>query len=433
MNMKQGFRWAIQSAFALLVVSSCANQQASNKIKIRYMAWGNPEQLGLEEKLCAQFNIENPDIEVKLLKVPGTAYANKSVVMLASDTAADVLRVDHYNFANLQRKDFFLDLTDLAKNDPTWKESEFFDQPIKEGKIDGRLFGLNVLFGGNVIYYNKSMFAKAGVEDPYTLWSKGLWNYDKFVETAVNLTKKDSQNRFVQFGIAMPQFPSWIPFIYGFGGELLNKDHTASGLDDPRSIAGLQFLADLRFKYTCCPTPAQGANSAFTFESGKLGMSIDWMGMTPRYRKAVKDFQWDVVPIPTGPASGATIVKGNQLVIPKHCKHPQAAWRFARFITSEKTEQLLYITNRRSFPTRKAVATSKEYLDSSLPPSQIHIFVDAVKGGKQLPIDDRWSEWTTTMNNELDALWSGRERDARIVGKEAAKAVNKVLAEEPGW
>lgn len=389
--------------------------------------------MALEEQLCEQFNDANPDIYVKFLKVPGTAYANKSVVMLASDTAPDVMRVDHYNFANLQKKDFFMDLTDLAKSDPGWKKEDFFPQTIDEGMVNGRLFGLNVLFGGTVIYYNKTLILRAGIEDPYALWQRKQWTYDKFVETAVTLTKKDSQGRYSQFGVSIPTFPSWTPFLFGFGGDFLNEDHTASRLSDPKTVAGLQFIADLRYKHVCAPTPAQGANSAFTFESGKLGMTIDWMGMTPRYRKAVKDFDWDVVPMPTGPVSGETIVKGNQLVIPKHCKNPAAAWRFARFITSEKTEQLLYVKNRRCFPTRKSVANSPAFLDSTLAPTQIHIFLDAVKGGKQLPIDDRWSEWTTTMNNELDNLWSGKERDAKVVAERAAKAVDKVLAEEPGW
>ena len=397
------------------------------------MAWGNPEQMALEEQLCRQFNQENPDIYVKFLKVPGTAYANKSVVMLASDTAPDVMRVDHYNFANLQKKDFFMDLTPLTKSDPTWNENDFFPQCIDEGKVNGRLFGLNVLFGGTVIYYNKTLVAKAGIEDPYIAWIHGQWTYQRFVDTAVALTKKDANGHPSQFGVAIPVFPAWSPLLFGFGGDLLNEAHTASRLDDPLTIAGLQFIADLRYKYACAPTPGQAANSAFTFEGGKLGMSFDWMGMTPRYRKAVKDFEWDVVPIPTGPKSGQTIVKGNQLVIPKHCKNPGAAWRFARFITGPKIENLLYVKNRRCFPTRKAVANSKEFLDSSLPPTQIHIFLDAVKQGKQLPIDDRWAEWTTAMNNELDFLWNGRERDAGVVARRAAKAVNKILTEEPGW
>ena len=83
------------------------------------------------------------------------------------------MRVDHYNFSNLQKKGFFLDLTDLTKADPDWNEADFYPQTIDECKVNGRVFGLNVLFGGTVIYYNKTMMARAGVEDPYVSWSKG--------------------------------------------------------------------------------------------------------------------------------------------------------------------------------------------------------------------------------------------------------------------
>ena len=171
--------------FLALLGVSCAPNSSAEKTHIRYMAWGNPEQLALEEQLCDQFNLENPDIIVKFLKVPGTAYANKSVVMLASVTAPDVLRVDHYNFANLQRKDFFMDLTSLTKSDPTWNEADFFPQTINEGKVNGKIFGLNVLFGGTVIYYNKTMVAKEGIEDPYLAWKNGHWTYQQFIDTAV--------------------------------------------------------------------------------------------------------------------------------------------------------------------------------------------------------------------------------------------------------
>lgn len=431
--MRTRFHQFLSVALLGLFTLSCSASKTSGKTEIRYMAWGNPEQLALEESLCELFNRENSDIHVKFLKVPGSSYGNKSVVMLASDTAPDVLRIDHYNFANLQRKRFFLDLSTIAKNDPTFKESDFFPQTIEECKVDGKLFGLNVLFGGTVVYYNKTLMKEAGLEDPYTLWQKGQWTYEKFVEHAKKLSKKDSRGKATQFGTLIPPFPNWVPLVWGFGGEIVDLKSHRSLLTDSKTLAGLQFIADLRYKHGCAPTPAQVANSAFTFESGKLGMYFDWMGMTPRYRKVVKSFDWDVVPIPTGPVNGYTVVKGNQIVVPQNCQHPQAAWRFMRFITGPQIENLLYVKNRRCFPTRIEVANSKEFLDSSSTPHQIHIFLDAVKTGKPLPIDDRWGEWTQAMNNELDFLWNGVELDTKAVANRATTAIDKVLSEEPGW
>ena len=397
------------------------------------MAWGNPEQLALEEQLCERLNCQQSEIHVRFLKVPGSAYANKSVVMLASDTAPDVMRVDHYNFANLQKKRFFLDLSSLATKDSDFKETDFFPQCIDECKVNGHLFGLNVLFGATVLYYNKTLIQKAGLEDPYNLWEKHQWTYPKFVDTCQKLTKKDANGKAVQFGTLVPTFPAWIPIVWDFGGDVIDSSHRHCLLNNPASIQGLQFVADLRYKYGCAPTPAQGANSSFSFESGKLGMIFEWMGMTPRFRKVIHTFDWDVVPIPAGPKSDQTVVKGNQLVMPANCAHPEAAWKFMRYLTSVDIENLLYVQNRRCFPTRKSVAYSEEFKDGSLPPSQIHVFINAVEGGRQLPIDDRWAEWTQAMNNELDLLWNGTNRDASHVAAKASKAVNKVLGEEPGW
>ena len=60
-------------------------------------------------------------------------------------------------------------------------------------------------------------------------------------------------------------------------------------------------------------------------------------------------------------------------------------------------------------------------------------FLDAVKNGRELPIDDRWAEWGRAATSELDDLWSGQDRDAGRVAKRASAKANKVLAEEPGW
>src|SRR5690349_8503942 len=69
--------------------------------ELRYMAWGSPEQLGVEQQLVDEFNRRNSDVRVRLFKVPQSAYLNKAIIMLASRTAPDVIRIDHYNFPDL--------------------------------------------------------------------------------------------------------------------------------------------------------------------------------------------------------------------------------------------------------------------------------------------------------------------------------------------
>lgn len=399
---------------------------------LRYMAWGNPEQLNVERDFVAMFNRENPDLQVRLVTVPGSSYGQKMTTMLVSRTAPDVMRVDHYNFPAMQEKGFFRDLTPLADADRSFRRADFYPTAIEEGTVDGRLYGLNALYGGILIYYNKTLFRKAGLEDPYELYQKGEWTWDRFRASAKALTRFEN-GRAQTFGTAVPGFPVNVPVVRAFGGELLSPDARRSLVASEGTVLAYQFLADLVWRDHVAPTPAQGANAAYTFESGKLGMVFDWMGMTPRFRTAIKDFEWDVCPAPTGPAGGSTIVKGNQLVIAADSRHPEAAWRFVRFLTGPAVERRLYAQIRRSFPTRRAVAESDDFLKTEQAPFNTRAFVSSIETAKPLPITDRWAQWTQILNSELDDLMSGRERDAGVVLRRAQTKIDKALNEPEGF
>lgn len=47
---------------------------------------------------------------------------------------------------------------------------------------DGKVYGVPFSTSPFLIYYNKDMFDKAGVEDPNQLAAKGEWNMQKFQE-----------------------------------------------------------------------------------------------------------------------------------------------------------------------------------------------------------------------------------------------------------
>ena len=75
---------------------------------------------------------------------------------------------------------------------------------MRENMYQGRLLGLNVLFGGPNLYYNKDLFAQALVPEPYDLWKRGEWTWDKFEEVSRLLTKRDEKGRTTQFGFLLP-------------------------------------------------------------------------------------------------------------------------------------------------------------------------------------------------------------------------------------
>jgi len=416
---------------AALAASNCT-AKADRRIQLRYMAWGNVEQLALEQELVDRFNRRNPDLNVRLFKVPQSAYGNKSIVMFASRTSPDVVRVDHFNFPQLAERNYFRDLSEFTETDPEFDAKEFFPLAMQENYSNGKLLALNVLFGGGVMIYNKTLLKKAGLPDPFELWKRGEWTTDRTLEYAIKLTKFDANGRPSQFGVGFPNMPFYVGIMYGYGANLLSEDLSRSAMDTPEATEAMQWVADLRWKHRVCPSPSQGANAAFGFETGRLAMEFNYIGVTSRYREKIKDFEWDICPMPDGPKGKSLFVKGNQLVMYRETKHPAAAWRLLKFIVSEEAERFLYIEQRRQSPTRIKLAQSSDFLQPKAPPFNMPSVTASVELGKVLPIGPRWPEVITVVGSEFDSLFAGRERDAKVVLKRAHIAVNKLLSEDPG-
>jgi len=409
------------------------DERDDGRTTIRYMAWGNPEQIAVEREIIRAFEARHPHLRVRLFMVPGSAYADKLQLMLASHTAPDVMRADHYYFPALARKEYFLPLEPFIEREPPGFLDDFVPIAIEEGKWRGRLYGLNVLFGAVMIYYNQDLFAAAGLPDPYELNRQGKWDWQAFLRAARKLTRYEN-GRAVQFGTNMVTWPLYASVIWNFGGEITDPGITRMTMgNDPGAIAGMQAYADLRWKWHCSPTPAESALSAFTFESGRLAMHWGWAGESPRFRRNIKSFRWDLTTTPSGPAGNFTVVKGNQLCIYRESRHPNEAWEFVKFMTGPEAELLLCGKLRRAVPTRRSVLNDPRYLEADQPPYHTDIFLESIERGRTLPIDWRYQEWSQAFNSALETLFNVNEKDAAAALADASERVNRILAGEEGF
>jgi multiple sugar transport system substrate-binding protein len=424
------------SALALLLWRNWPEREARGRTTIRYMAWGNPEQLEAEKELIAEFERRRPDIRVKLTLIPGSAYYQKLQVMLASGTAPDIFRCDHYLFPAYAHRGYFMPLTDFVAGDKDFRLADYFESTVREGMYKDEFYGPNTLFGARVVYYNKDAFERynreapdgAKLTDPYVLYKRGEWTLEQFLDAARKLTRFDAKGLPTQFGALIGGLDAWT-FIRSFGGDILTPDGTRCIVDTPEAIRGLRFVQDLVHKWHVMPQAAEGALHAYTFESDRIAMVFGWAGESPRYRANCR-FKWDVVSIPSGPAGRIPMLKGNQLLMYRRTKVPRQAWEFQKFYASHDAEMILCARLRRGMPTRKDVVNSPEYLQSDRPPFQNDVWRDQYAMGRKLPITDRWASWQSAWNQLFELLLLNRITPEELA-RRATGSINRILAEEP--
>ena len=414
--------------------SSVVGARGDGFVTLRYMAWGNPSQLATEQTIINLFNKKCADagkkLRVELFMTPGSGYVQKLQLMMASGTGPDVMRIDHYDFPLQVMRGYFHDLTDLAKSDKSFDADAYHPIAMKENYSGDRLYGLNMLFGGLICYYNRDLFARAGLEDPYDLWKRGEWTWARFEEDARKLTERDANGSTRVYGFIVPQALWWL-WNWRNGAQVMNEDRSAVAWDSPGGLEGFRQLHKMVYVDRVCPTPADSAAAAFTFDSGNVAMVFEWGGMSPRYRSAIRDFRWDIVPTPSDRGNEFSLIKGNQVVMNARCKHPEEAWEWMKFLTSAEAEIIMYGDKlRRSLPTQKSVLADPRFLLATQAPYHTDVFLNIFKHGRELPIDPTWSAWTQVLNPQLDRLMLDPKAKPEDFLPQAARDANRAIADE---
>jgi multiple sugar transport system substrate-binding protein len=415
------------------------------KVHLTYMAWGNPEQQDTDDAVLKAFEESHPNIKIDFIVAPSSDYPQKIQIMMASGVAPDVFKLDLFYLPKYFPAGYFMPLEDFAKKDSTFSFDDFYPMTKEELTYNGKILGLNTLFGGRIVYYNKKLFKEAGLPDPYEQFQRGEWTYDAFANAARKLTIYEN-GMAKQFGVKFDFYDMWW-VVWGYGGDITDKNHHVY-IDDPASIAGMKWYADLLHKDHVMPRPGEDAAGIFSFESGRLGMLVDWQGASPRLRRKINNmFDWDIVPVPRGPAGHYSLMKGNGLIMSSKTRHPAESWEFLKFLNSPETE-MAYCgpALRRAIPTRivednpkpgridKTKYLSDKWTKNPLnpkssespnpppPPRNTGTFLAIHDTAHRLPVTELWQDWQPDYRN-----WFGRLNRNEITTEQFCRGLAKYL------
>ncbi|RSK28298.1 sugar ABC transporter substrate-binding protein [Bacillus sp. HMF5848] len=376
------------------------NENAEKQVTIEYFTFSPGEAHEKDLKaMIAAFEEENPNIKIKYEMAAFDDYFTKLQTRLAGGSAPDTFELNYENFVNYASKGALLSLDDLIKADSEFDPSQINQEAFKAFQYDGTQYGMVESFSNVVLYYNKDLFDAAGVGYP-----AADWTWDDELIAAQKLTDKEKG----VYGTYAPiQFWEFYKTIAQNDGGIFNEDKTVATVNSAENIEALQWMVDKINKYGVTPSDAEmsGQSDSDLFKAGKIAMLRTGIWMMGSFQDV--PFEWDIALEP-GNTQKAHHFFANGLAASKDTKHPEAAWKWLKFMSASEDAAKIRVDSSWELPA----VTNKELVDSYLqqtPPESKEVVFDALNSLVVPPVIAEWNKLTDTFTKELDLVKLGKK------------------------
>lgn len=301
---------------AIILVVSCTKEESAD---IVFWQFQRPD---IMQTLIEEFEARNPSIRVRFETLTWQSGYEKIVMAFSSGTVPDLLEVGSTWLPKFSEEGAIEDVTlmtaDLADGLMMWDLATF----------GGRRLGLPWLIGTRVLFYNKTLFAGAGLspDSPPVTWSQML-----DAARAIHDPDRSIYGFGMNAGERYILYKKFMPFAWGNGGSILSEDLTTCLLDSPENLEALEFYMALKGSSIL---ERQDMIDEM-FKQGKIGMMISGGWNLKRIPEDAPDVDFGVALIPKPDVGGmhASFAGAEILVLPKGSR-TEPAMRLACFLVA---------------------------------------------------------------------------------------------------
>jgi len=422
----------------VLIALLCASMAfAKDPVVLQFTVWDGDISLKVIQGVLRRFEMENPDIKVKLEPIPDyNVYQQKMLLLYAANVPPDVAMMDPGHFQALAAKNAILPLDPFIKKTPGFDLSAYYKPIVQAHSYKGQLYVLpRDIAPIGLIYYNKEIFKAAGIPYPDGTWT---WDYkvrpelkDKdFVWVCQQLTKKDAQGKVTRWAFSS-DYPELLAktFTYSSGGSQANDNEhpTLVTCAQPKTVRAYQYASDYMnvLHYMPNSTETSGvlmATSEQLFASQKIAMYENGIWEVPQVRKDVVPgkegfFDWDVTLFPAfadGTRSAPT--GGSGYCIFRGTAHPDEAWRLTKYMAGPVAMTAMAKAGIAQ-PAIQALARTPGIWavgpttpESQKYPHNIIVTDQAVPFVRFEPSAYYWPSVSDRLGSGLDLVWTGQAK-----------------------
>ncbi len=288
-----------------------------------------PEFTDYFKNLIATFEAANPGIKITWLDVPWSAMPTKILTAVSAKTAPDVVNLNPDFASRLAGRNVWLDLDGKVPPDV---RSSYLTNIWKASTLNGKSFGIPWYLNTQLTIYNTDLLKQAGITKPPA-------TYAELAQMARQI--KDKTGKYALFLTLVPEDSAEVLESFVQMGVTLVDAQGQAAFNTPVGKAAFHYWVDL-YKKGLLPRESltQGHRHAVELyqagETALLSAGSEFLNTITKNAPAIAQVS-GIAPQLTG-ETGKKNVAVMDLVIPRDTAQPDAALKFALFVTNNKNQ-----------------------------------------------------------------------------------------------
>ncbi|MFJ5957590.1 extracellular solute-binding protein [Paenarthrobacter sp. NPDC092416] len=402
--------------------SNSADAAASAKGPIKIWYSNNEFEVKWGKAMVESWNASHPDEKIDAQEIPAGKSSEEVIgaAITAGNAPCLVFNTAPVAVPQFQKQGGLVAL-DKFPDGAQYIKDRTGDLADQYKSADGKTYQMPWKSNPVVLFYNKDLFQKAGL-DPE---NPKLATQDEFLDTARTLVKSGAVANAVWPSPASDFFQSWFDF-YPFyaaasGGAPLVKDGKATFDDETgKQVAG---MFETLYKEKLASSEVYQGDS---FGEGKAAISLAGPWAINYYQGKVN---WGTAPVPGSKAQddGYTFSDAKNVGMYSACKNQGTAWEVLKFATSQDQDGKL-LTDTGQMPMRKDLTTA--YPDYFAKNPAYKQFAEQAARTVEVPnVANSVEIWSTFRTAYAKSVIFGNESiDASFKG--AAEKINQLAAQK---
>lgn len=345
--------------------------------------YGDSEEAQFLNVVMPLWEAAHPNIKVEAVRQDSGQFHQMIVTSFGTGMSPDVARVDIANIAAYAEQGGLVALSDYE--DFAELSQNYLEAPLSTNLYQGKYYGLPLDTNCKAAVINMNILKELGLDEvPATM--------EEFIEAA-----KDRGT----YSLNVSGVGDWdmYPYFWLFGGTLTDEGFTqATGyLDSDASIAAMNKIIELHDQKIFTIRDVDGSVDAWDGINSEYAMFFEG----PWYFGSYEDSEAKGIvaaTIPTYEGRSASVVGGEDIAVFSTSKHQEAAYEFAKFMTTEEVQLAMLEVGQ--LPILKSLVENEAVLNNpvwSVYMKQMESAQARIPSPNNSTIQEIWSEMVTSI------------------------------------